>query len=88
MAMPASAAQESAPMTDTSSLPPVTPAPGGYHRLKRKRRRRHYPTGEERGLPHTWLIALGLALLATSVAVAFLFYGPQILKWLAWPFGD
>jgi hypothetical protein len=75
-------------MTDTPPPTPVAPKPGGYHRLKRKRRRRHYPTGEEKGLGHTWVMALILALLATSVAVLFLFYGPQILKWLAWPFGE
>lgn len=61
---------------------------GENHPLKRKRRHRRYPAGEEPGLGHTWLLALFLALLATSVAVAFLLYGPQILKWLAWPFGE
>lgn len=75
-------------MTAPPSPFPENPVPGGYHRLKRKRRRRHYPAGEDRGFNHTWIIALVLALLAAGVAVAFLLYGPQILRWLAWPFGD
>jgi len=85
--MPESAAQDRPPMIPAPSGA-ASPPPVRSHRAKRKRRHRRYPAGEETGIFPLWIVAVILALLATGIAVAFLLYGPQILKWLAWPFPD
>ncbi len=86
--MPASAEQESAPVIPSTPPSAEPPPPVRSHRTKRKRRHRRYPVGEESGVLPMRVVAVVLALLATGTAVAFFLYGPQILKWLAWPFPD
>jgi hypothetical protein len=62
-----------------------TPTPQG----KKRKRRHHRHVGSAGPVyGNTWVVALVLALIATGVTVGILYYGPQILKWLAWPFGE
>lgn len=73
-------------MTASPPTPRASPLPTAPRR--KRRHRHHHSSGEKLSLGPNWGVALILALLATSVAVACLFYGSHILKWLAWPFGD